>query len=187
MGIKKGKNTEADLAGSVAAGVTKHLSNVATLTFGVGSFTPAQLLAQLSLLVTLRQAVVAAQAVVKAKLADEAAQAPTIRATLVAFVAFVRQMYANQPDVLADFGLVPRKAATPLTAEQRAAANAKRKATLAARGIVGKQKRKAVKGDVTGVTVTPTTTAQPAAPAVSTPPAPAPAGGTTGGTPPHTA
>ncbi len=178
--IKQGKDNEADLATLLVAGITKHLSNVATLTFGKGSFTPAALITQLTLLVTLRQAVTAAQAVVKAKLAAEAAQAPALHAILVAFVAFVRQMFADQPDVLADFGLEPKKAPAPLTTEQRAAADAKRKATIAARGIVGKKKRAAVKGAVTGVTVTPVTSPSPATPAAT--PNAAPSGGTTGGT-----
>jgi hypothetical protein len=42
-----------------------------------------------------------------------------------------------------------------MTAEQKAAANAKRKSTLEARGIVGSRKRKTVKGTVTGVQVMP--------------------------------
>jgi hypothetical protein len=177
--IKNGKSNDADLATLLVAGITKHLSTVASLTFGKGSFTPAALIAQLTLLVTLRQAVTAAQAVVKAKLAAETAQAPALHATMVAFVAFVRQMFADQPDVLADFGLEPKKVPTPLTTAQKAAADAKRKATIEARGIVGKKKRAAVKGDVTGVTVTPVTSPSPATPAAT--PNAAPAGSTTGG------
>jgi hypothetical protein len=74
---------------------------------------------------------------------------------MVAFVEFVRGMFAGQPDALADFGQQPKKARAPLTAEKQAAANAKRQSTLAARGVVGSKKRKAVKGTVTGVQVTP--------------------------------
>jgi len=42
-----------------------------------------------------------------------------------------------------------------MTVEKRAAAAAKREATRQARGIIGKRKRAGVKGDVTGVVVTP--------------------------------
>ena len=45
---------------------------------------------------------------------------------MAAFVAFVKATFGNSPDVLADFGLKPKKATTPLTVEQKAAAAAKR-------------------------------------------------------------
>ena len=55
----------------------------------------------------------------------------------------VTPQFKKQPDVLNDFGfhLTQRH---PLTAEQKAAANAKRQATRRARGIVGKKQRKAI-------------------------------------------
>jgi len=61
----------------------------------------------------------------------------------------------NAPSTLADFGLVPRKVRAPLTAQQLAAAAAKRKATRTARNTMGAQQKKAVKGNVTDVVVTP--------------------------------
>jgi hypothetical protein len=94
--------------------------------------------------------------------------------------------FGNQPDVLADFGLVPRKAPTPLTVEQKAAAAAKRKATRAARNTMGAVQKKKVVGTVTGVTITPITAPEPIAPVTATPTAPIP-GATTGGGTPHTA
>jgi len=38
-------------------------------------------------------------------------------------VSFVRTTFSESPDVLADFGLEPKKASTPLTAQQKAAAS----------------------------------------------------------------
>jgi hypothetical protein len=151
----KGKNEHAALATVLIAGIQKHFANVTTITFAGRTMTPAQLTSELQTLVNLRNDVIAAQVAAKAKLATEASQAPAIDATMVAFVDFVRGMFAGQPDALADFGQKPKKARTPMTAEQQAAANAKRKSTLEARGIVGSKKRKAVKGAVTGVQVTP--------------------------------
>ena len=58
--------------------------------------------------------------------------------------------------MLADFGINP-KARAPLTVEAKAAAAAKRAATRAARHTMGSQQKKAIKGDVTGVLVTPIT------------------------------
>jgi hypothetical protein len=91
----------------------------------------------------------------RAKLADEKAEMPRLREFLLAFVMFIRAAFGASPDVLADFGLDPTKARKPLTVEQMAAAAAKRAATRAARGIIGRRKRARVKGDVQGVVVTP--------------------------------
>ena len=63
-------------------------------------------------------------------------------------MAFVKASFGNAPDVLVDFGLSPRKATTPLTAEQKAVASAKRKATRAARHVMGSKQRKAVTAPV---------------------------------------
>jgi hypothetical protein len=140
--------------------------------FASGTFTPAQVEAQLTLLSSLRASVQAAQAVVKAKLADETAQAPALRELMLAFIAFVRATFSNSPDVLADFGLAPKKARTPLTVEQKAAAAAKREATRKARGTMGKKQKLAVMGNVTGVVVTPIVTPAAASTAQPAPSAP---------------
>ena len=134
-----------------------------------------QVVAQLTLLAALRSAVVSAQATVKEKLAAEAAQAPALHDLLIAFVAFVRATFSSA-SVLADFGLVPEKARTPLTVEQKAAAKAKRDATRKARGTMGKKQKLEVVGNVTGVAITPITApaAQPAPAAAATSSATAP-------------
>ena len=85
-----------------------------------------------------------------------------MRAFLVAFVSFVRGTFGESPEVLADFGLLPKKVRKPLTVEQLAAAKAKRAATRKARGTTSKKQKLAVKGDVTGVVVTPITATSPA-------------------------
>jgi hypothetical protein len=81
-------------------------------------------------------------------------------------------MYSNSPTMLAFFGLVPRKTPKPLSAEARAAANAKAKATRAARGTKGSVEKAAITGNVSGVTITPVLI--PTAPAASAGAAPAP-------------
>ena len=65
--------------------------------------------------------------------------------------------FGNQPAVLHDLGFSLRKSPKPLTAEARTAANAKRKATRAARGTTSKKQKAAISGNVTGVTITPIT------------------------------
>jgi len=171
---KKSKTSEATLATQLAAGTQKHFASIAALMFAGGTSTPSQVVAQLVLLATLRSDAEAAKANVKVKLAAEKAQAPALHDLLIAYVAFVRATFSSA-SVLADFGLAPRKAATPLTVEQQAAAKAKRAATRKARGTMGKKEKLAVKGDVTGVAITPITApaAQPA-PAAATSSATAP-------------
>lgn len=161
MPTGQGKSTEALLAAKLAAGTQKYLSKVSSLTVEGVSYTPAQIESQLNAFSTLRNDVDAAKATVKAKLALEKAQAPGMRAFILAFVGILKGMFGSQPDVLADFGLQPKKARTPLTVEQKAAAAAKRKATREARGTKGKKQKLSVKGDVTGVIVTPVTASAP--------------------------
>jgi hypothetical protein len=126
----------------------------------------------------------AAKAAAKAKLDSERAQAPSLRGVVSAYVAFVKASFGNAPAVLVDFGLSPRKARTPQTAEQKAVASAKRKATRAARHVMGPKQRKAVTAPVQ---VTLTTTPLAAPRPIAEPPAPAapaPSGVAPGGTAP---
>jgi hypothetical protein len=155
----KNPTAEAALAEQLAAGTQKHFSTMPQMIVGGAAVTPTQAETQLNALAALRNDVTAARITLKAKLAAERAQIAALRTFLVAYVAYVRATFGNSPDVLADFGLLPKKAATPLTGEQQAAAAAKRRATREARGTKGKKARLAVKGNVTGVVVTPLTSA----------------------------
>jgi hypothetical protein len=178
------KNKSASRAEQLIAGTKQDFANVASLAFAGSTYTPAQVQTSLQTLVDLRNAVDAAKAVTATKVAAEKAQAPSLRRFMSAYVTFVKATFGDHPDVLAHFGLAPRKAATPLTVEEKAAAAAKRKATRDARHTMGPQQKRDVKGDVTGVKVTPVTATKP----VATSPAPAPATatpGTAGAATPH--
>jgi len=182
---KQGKEVTADLASTVLVGLQKHLAN-GQLTFAGGTFTTAQIEAQLQLLIALRAAVNAARAATTAKVAAETAQAPALRAFMSALVECLRVQFGTQADVLADFGIAPKKARTPLTVEAKAAAAAKREATRAARGTKGPKAKLEIKGAVTGVVVTPIVAGAP----VASPTAPTATpgnGAATGGTAPKTA
>jgi hypothetical protein len=186
MANTKGKEDAADLAKTVIAGVQKHLATVQLQVAG-GSFTATQIVAELQQLVDLRAAVDAARATTTAKVAAEAAALPALRAFLSAIVQAVRTAFGNQADVLADFGLAPRKAPTPLTVEQKAAAAAKREATRAARGTKSAKAKKGIKGAVTGIVMTPVVAGAPVVQASAAPTASPSTGNATGGTAPHTA
>jgi hypothetical protein len=173
----KGKADSVTRAQQLSAGVSKHLANQTQVVFTGGPFTPAQITTKLQSIVTLRSDVDAAKATTRAKVAAERADTPSLRAFTGALVAYVKVTFGGSPEVLADFGIVPKARAT-LTVEAKAAAAAKRAATRTARGTKGPKQKKAVKGDVVGITVTPVTAGVPVAKAPN---------GSTAGTTPHNA
>ena len=165
----RNKGTRAALAKQLAVGAQKHMQAGSSLSVGGALLTLVQIVAMLQGFAALRDDVDAARAALRAKVAVEVAQALAMNAFINAFVKIVRGMFGNQPDVLADFGLAPTKARTPPTAEERAAAVAKREATRAARGTKGAKAKQAIKGNVTGVTIAPVVTAPATPPKPSTP------------------
>jgi hypothetical protein len=115
-----------------------------------------------------RAAVTAAKAEAAAKIDAENTALKDLLAFVRALVAFIRFTFGDDQTALDDFGVAPLKAHTPMTAEQKAVAQAKRKATREARGEVGTKKRKAIKGNVTAqLVVTPTTPGAPTTPTKS--------------------
>jgi hypothetical protein len=168
MATNKGKRVAADLAESLIAGLQKRLAGSTQVPLSGGVFTPAQIVAELQKLVTMRADVEAARAATRAKVEVERTSAPAIRAFMSTVVQFVRTAFGNQADVLADFGLDPKKVRTPLTVEQKAAAAAKRETTREARGTKSAKAKKGIKGTVTGVEIKPVL-AEPAKPAAPHP------------------
>ena len=179
------------LAKTLIAGARKRFPNGAEqVTVGNVPTTIDQLTAELQSFVDNRTAVEAAQVAATKAVETERAQAPSLIAILIAFVAFVRGVFGQDTAALADFGLEPHKAPAPLSAEQKAVAAAKRKATREARGTASTKAKKGIKGNVTAkLVVTPATPASPPVPAAAPAPAaepsapPVPATGN-GGTPP---
>jgi hypothetical protein len=182
MSKASNKNKDADLANKFIAGIGKHFANAQPMTFGSATLTPADLTQRLQTLVSLRTTVNAAKATAKASLVAEQAQAPALSGLMSDFRSYVKASFSKSPDVLADFGLTPRKATTPLTVEAKTAAAAKRASTRAARHTMGKVQKREVKGNVVGVTVTPITAPPPTA---SAPVASAPSGTASAGSSPH--
>jgi hypothetical protein len=78
---------------------------------------------------------------------------------VLAYTQQLRTNFGNATSALADFGVQPEKARAPRTVEQLAVAAAKARATRQARGTKSKKQKAAIKGNVTGVVVTPVTTA----------------------------
>jgi hypothetical protein len=169
--IQKAK--AAALAGGLGKGTTKHFPNGAqVLQFGGSSQTVADVQTKLALVGTLRNDTETAQATAHAKVTAEETQLPALAAFMSDYVAFLKATFGNTPDVLADFDLASKKAPSKPDAETQLAAVAKRKATREARGTRGSQQKKAIKGNVAGVVVTPVVTStapstQPAAAGVA--------------------
>jgi hypothetical protein len=161
----KNKNTQVSRTKKLVVGTNKHFPNGNDkLEFGGESSTVTATVAKLQTFVDLRDAVDAAKAAAKAKIQAEHAQSPVLLALVDAYVAFLRARFGDAPDILADFGLSPRKAKTPMTAEEKAVAVAKRAATRKARHTMGSQQKKGVKGKVNAtLTVTPEASAPPTA------------------------
>ncbi|MDP9036752.1 MAG: hypothetical protein M3O50_18290 [Myxococcota bacterium] len=178
MSSKRTKASDVALAEQLIAGTNKHLSTTTQVLVAGKTFTPVQITAQLEALVSLRRDVDASKAITKAKLAAEKTDMPALRTFLRAFVTFVKAAYGSTPDALADFGLHAPKPRTPPTVQARASAAAKSKATRAARHTMGTVQKRAVKGAVTGIVLTPITTPQPTPASPTSPSAPAPSAGT---------
>jgi hypothetical protein len=141
-----GKNSKATLAQQLVAGIQKHLSSTASLTLSGASYTPAQVTQSLQAIVDLRSGVETARAATQAKVVAEKEKAPAALALMAALVGYLRVAYSNSPDVLADFGLKPKKVPTSQTTEAKAQSAAKRVATRVARHTMGKNQKKAIHG-----------------------------------------
>lgn len=140
MSTNTGKGTRAVRAGQLIAGARKRFPNGGqTLTMGGGSTTVTvdAVCGDLQKIIDNRAATTAAQATARDTVKAERAQAPALVQTMDEFEQVVRFMFGADTKALADFGLKPRKERKPQTAEQKAAAAAKRKATRAAHGTQG--------------------------------------------------
>jgi hypothetical protein len=160
---------------AIIAGTQKHFPS-GSFTLGNVAFTTASLVQLFQTLADAIAAVNTAQAGAKSAVAAMRAVHSNVNPVLAEFTKWLRASFGTATSTLADFGLEPPKARTPMTAEAKTAAVAKRAATRAARGTTSKKQKLAVKGNVTGIIVTPVTS-----PAAS--PAPQPAPTTTSGTP----
>ncbi len=156
------------------AGTQKHPPS-GPLTLGGTSFTEATLVQALQGLSDALAQVDAAKANWKDALTRLSGVKATALPLLRAYEGWVIATSGNAPALLADYGMTPRKVPVPLTSDQSVVAATKRAATRAARHTMGSKQKKAVKGPVTGVVMTPipatapsaTTTVSPSAPAAS--------------------
>jgi len=172
----KSKKTVATRAGNIITGLKANYPNTKQeLTFGGGAIkiTVDDAIANMQAIVDNRSAATAAKAAAKAKVAEEDAKMPTLLAFMRALVAFIKLSFGADPTALATFDVAAPKARTPMTAEEKAVAVARREATRKARGTTGPKEKAKVHGNVNATLVV--TPAAPAAPAAASEPTAAPA------------
>ncbi len=153
---------------ALVAGTLKHFPN-GSFTLGNTAYTTATLVQALQNLEQALVALNAAQAGVK----DAMTALHSVEATVVPLVRdykrFLLATFSTATQQLADFGLQAPKARTPLASEKRVAATAKMRATRTARGTTSRKQKLAVKGNVTGVLVTPVTLSSASSSAAASP------------------
>jgi hypothetical protein len=126
-------------------GIQEHLASLTAITVAGQSMAPADIVKLYQARVASGQAVIAAET---AKLGASQADVSEVKQTAAfasAFRKMVQAMYANNPTILADFGLKPPAVSKP-TAATKVAAVAKRKATRAARHTMGPKQKAAIHG-----------------------------------------
>lgn len=157
------KSQTAALVATLIAGTQKHSSSPTLLLEGQ-PYTPQALVEALQTLADVFAKADAAKATWHGTLEQVSQVQEAIGPLVAAYRNYLLLAYRNAPGMLADYGLAPRKKRTPLTTEQQAAAIAKRASTRNARHTMGPKRKAGIKGDVTGVVVTPVTAAKPVVP-----------------------
>jgi hypothetical protein len=165
------KSSRTSRARQMIVGIAKHFTNGSqSISVNGASLTVTALTQVLQDFVDQRQAVETARANLKAKVEIDRTRSPSQLAVIRAFDSVARGTFGNSPDVLADFGLEPRKARTSMTTEAKAVAAAKRNATRAARHTMGKNQKRDVKGAIkASLVVTPLDGSAPVTPASNAP------------------
>jgi hypothetical protein len=166
---------------NVVAGIDKRIT--ANVTVGGVVYTPAQLKAAFQGQTTALQTSEAARKQWESDVVAAKAVSKTVNALYASFHSYLVGQYGKTAvAVLADFGMSAPKTTVP-TVATKAVAVVKRTATRKARNTMGAVQKKEVKGDVTGVVMTPITSAPTSnVTAPSSPSASATSGGTTAAT-----
>jgi hypothetical protein len=178
---------------SLFDGISKSPQTFPLVMMGGKPVTPAEVTAALQARLDSNRRALSTRAAWQAAVKADLDEREKSRALVTAVRSALQAAFAESPEMLAGYGLKPRKEAV-VSPETRVAAAVKARATRAARHTMGSNQKKQVKGNVTGVTVTPLTPAPkaetpaangptPASPAPA--PTPAPAGTPQGPNPPR--
>ncbi len=152
--LKRNKTIALTSVQALIAGTQKHFPN-GSFTLGKAPYTSASLVAILERYETVVAALNAAHAALSDAVAARAAIEAQLDPILRDYKNYLRATFSSAATELGDFGMQPVKARTPLNADQRVLATERMRATRKARGTKGPKQKLAIKGDVTGVVVTP--------------------------------
>lgn len=142
------RNTVLARNAKIIAGINNRLKTVQAIVLGGVSYTPASLAAQFQSQIDAVNTVIASRGQWTTSIQALDAMMPKVEALAIGLREFVRQLFNNDPQALADFDFAPKKAAVKDPLKQVAAAQ-KRAATRKARGTTGKKQKLAIKGAVT--------------------------------------
>jgi hypothetical protein len=152
--IKKARVNEVDSLQKLADGFTRHASTAPAVVLAGATLRPSDIVAQLQARIAQARAVTMAEASWHSMVQTDKTAAAALKPMLSTVKQMLLAAYSTQLDVLADFGLTPRKKAVVSPATRTAAA-LKARATRAARGTKGTQQKAAI---TTQVTIAPATT-----------------------------
>ena len=141
---------------ALISGLQKHFPGGAFMVSNV-TYTTASLAARLQTLADAIAELLAAHAQVRDRVLRLKRIMADVGPAAQACERIVQASFGSNVEALADFGLAPRKPRTPRTSEKKLVAAARARATRRARGTKSRKQRLAIKGDVTGVIVTPVT------------------------------
>jgi hypothetical protein len=145
----------------LVAGTQKHAPS-GQFTLSGQEFTAQSLIQALESLENAISKVDSAKAGWKDAMKELAAIKAKVDPVMGAYMRWVEATFGTAPATLAELGLAPPKTRTPMTAEKKAVAVAKRLATREARHTKGPKQKAAIKGDVKVEIVTTPTAAPPA-------------------------
>jgi len=155
------KPTRSDRNRTLIAGIQKRLASAPTIILDGTPFTPTTLTKALQAEIDAFDATAAAGGVFHKAVAAQKVAETEVEPVVRAFKKFVLNQFHGQADALADFGITVKARKVP-TAEEKAAAAAKRKATRAAGGKAAKAKATATTAAPQGTTAAPATPSKPA-------------------------
>jgi len=173
MAINKKSNTARQQMNKlVAAAYKKHCAKTGGMIIDREKTSANQISAELQKRADVEDKVTAARGVLHGAILERAQVEDDTQAVFDAVRQSALIMFASAPDILAEFGLAPKKERRGLTAEEKLAAVNKAKETRAARHTVGSRQRLQIRAEVVAPHGAPTQAATPAPVAT-----PAPAGG----------
>jgi hypothetical protein len=160
---KSSKATVLTRVRALIAGTEKHFSTTAFV-LGKTAYTAATLTEALQSLANAIVRLNALHASVKDAVMELRAIETQVAPLMRDYQRVVLAAFSTGAQELADFGMQPPKARTPMDSEKRAVAVAKMRATRKARGTMSRKQKLAIKGDVTGVHITPVTRTEASSP-----------------------